>query len=233
VQHSGMKEAASGPQPSLAPPLAASPIPSHNTGVEHEKDDVPDSPDTETSSEPLTIRIPGRYHSRAPQLQQQPGPISPQDDSEEPPITLPGDKDDDAPQHGGRVRHFPARSTRSGLVRNAGGSGALLDFGAFEGLEPAFVPTPTTPDPQSTRETLRVPDANDWKAATDAEIDNIRRREVFKEDPRPNGRNITTPNGSFAANMRTAHSPSTRRDWWHADSLRYPVLIIAKLTLMP
>jgi len=171
------------------PPLpVASSVPSHGTEVEHEKDDAPDFPDTETSSERLTIR---RYHPRAPQPQQHPGPISPQGDSEEPPASLRGDEDDDAPQYVGRVHQFPTRSTRSGPVRNAGGSGALLAFGAFEGLEPAFAPTLTTPDPQTTRDALRAPDANDWRAAMDAEIDNMRRLNVFKEVPRPSGKNIT------------------------------------------
>ena len=78
-------------------------------------------------------------------------------------------------------------------MRNAGGSGALLAFGAFEGLEPAFAPTPTTPDLQTTREALRVPDTNDWKAAMDAEIDDMRRLSVFKEVPRPNGKDTITP----------------------------------------
>ena len=77
-------------------------------------------------------------------------------------------------------------------MRNAGGSGALLAFGAFEGLEPAFVP-----DPQTTREALRVPDTNDWKAAMDAEIDDTRRLSVFKEVPRPNGKNTITPKWVF------------------------------------
>ena len=179
-----------GRQPTLAPPPpppVTSSVPSHNTEVEHEKDDVPDTPDIETSSEQLTIRLPGQYHPRAPQLQQHPEPISPQGDSEEPPASLRGDEDDDAPQYIGCVHQFPARSTRSGLVRNAGGSGALLAFGAFEGLEPAFVPTLTTPDLQTTHDTLRAPDANDWRAAMDAEIDNIRRLNIFKEVPRPSG----------------------------------------------
>jgi len=81
----------------------ASSVPSHNTGVEHEKDDVPDGPDLETSSERLTIRLPGCYHPRAPQPQQHPEPISPQGDSEEPPASLRGDEDDNAPQYIGHV----------------------------------------------------------------------------------------------------------------------------------
>ena len=35
-----------------------------------------------------------------------------------------------------------------------------------------------------------MPDANDWMAAIDAEIDNIQRLNVFKEVPHPNGKNI-------------------------------------------
>ena len=166
---------------------------SHDTEQEHETDVVPDSPVTEPRRELLNIRIPGRYHPSAPQPQQQPERISPQDDSKEPPTSLRGDGDDNAPQYVGRVHQLPARSTRSGIVHNAGGSGALLAFGALEGLEPAFAPTPTTPDPQTTREPLRAPDANDWMAAMDAEIDSTPRLNVFKEVLRPNGKNIIAP----------------------------------------
>ena len=79
-------------------------------------------------------------------------------DPEDPTTSLRGDVDDDAPQHVGRIEQFPARSICSGFVRNIGGSGDLLSFGAFEGLEPAFVPTPTTLDPPTTFEALRAPD---------------------------------------------------------------------------
>jgi len=37
---------------------------------------------------------------------------------------------------------------------------------------------------------LCAPDANDWMAAMDAEINNIRRPNVFKEVPHSNGKNI-------------------------------------------
>jgi len=52
---------------------------------------------------------------------------------------------------------------------------------------------PTTLDPQATREAFRASDARDWKAGKDAEIDNIRRLNAFKEVPRSNGKNIITP----------------------------------------
>ena len=90
-------------------------------------------------------------------------------------------------------------------MRNAGGPGTLLAFGAFEGLEPAFAPTPMTPEPQTTREALRAPDAGDWMAAMDAEIDNIRRLNVFKEVPRPNGKNIMTPTPHYENSSLTKH----------------------------
>jgi len=86
----------SGRQPTLAPPPpppVATSAPSHDTEVDHEKNGVLDSPDIETSSERLTIRLPGRYHPRAPQPQQHPEPVSPQGDSEEPPASLRGDED--------------------------------------------------------------------------------------------------------------------------------------------
>ena len=165
------------------------PTPQHGREEEEHATNETSLPDTETRRERLTIRVPGRYHPRAPQPQQE----SPQEDSEEVPTSLRGNEDDDARQYVGRVHQCPARSTRSGLVRNAGGAGALLAYGAFEGLEPAFVPTPATADPQTTREALKAPDANDWMAAMDAEIENMRRLNVFKEVPRPSNKNIITP----------------------------------------
>ena len=174
-------------QPTLAPPLpppVAISAPSHDTEVDHEKNGVLDSPDIETSSKQLTIWLPGHYHPHAPQPQQHPEPISPQGDSEEPPASLCSDKDDDVPQYISCVHQFPARSTCSGLVRNAGGSGALFTFGAFEGLEPAFVPMLMTPDLQTTHDALCTPDANNWRAAMDTKIDNMQHLNVFKEVPR-------------------------------------------------
>jgi hypothetical protein len=66
----------------------------------------------------------------------------------------------DAPRYVGRIHDFPARATRSGLVHNAGRGGAMLAYGAFEVCDPSFAPTPATPNPQSTREALRAPDAS-------------------------------------------------------------------------
>jgi len=63
-------QVASGRQPTLAPSLAgASPVPPHNTEVTHDtevgndKGDLPDSPDTKTSSQQLTQ---DSHHPRAP-----------------------------------------------------------------------------------------------------------------------------------------------------------------------
>ena len=78
---------------------------------------------------------------------------------------------------------------------------------------PAFAPTPTTPDPQATREALRAPAANDWMTAMDTEIDNMWRLNVFKEVPRPNGKNIITLKWVVShRKYENGHSPSTRRD---------------------
>ena len=171
---------------------------------ERETEDAPDFPDTETRRERLTIRIPARYHLRARQPQQKPRPISPHDDSEEPPTSLHRDTRTTArPSYVVQVHQFLARSTCSSFVRNAGGPGTLLAFRAFEGLEPA--PTPTTPEPQTTSEALRAPDAGDWMAAMDAEIDNMRRLNVFKEVPRPNGKNIMTPTPHYENSSLTKH----------------------------
>jgi len=65
------------------------------------------------------------------------------------PASLAGDQDDNSLQYVGQVHNFPSRSPRSGLVRRAGGEGALLAFGAFEESDPVFRPTPLTPDFQT------------------------------------------------------------------------------------
>jgi len=132
----------------VLPPPTALPAPSQDTEQEYETEDAPDSPDTETHHEQLTIRIPGRYLPHAPRLQQQPEPKSPRGDSEEPPTSPRGDdENDNLPQYVVHVHQFPAQSTPSSFVRNTGGSGTPLAFRAFEGLDPAFAPTLTTPDP--------------------------------------------------------------------------------------
>ena len=155
----------------------------------------PPSPATDPPAKRLTIRIPGKFHPRrAPQTRQ----ASPQDEHEEPiQAPPPGDDPDAAPQYVRRIHQFPARSTRSGLVRNAGGGGALIAFGAFEEIEPAPVPTPTMTDPQTVHDALNAPDANEWAAAMDLEITNMRHLGVFREVPRPHDKNIITPKWVF------------------------------------
>ena len=92
----------------------------------------------------------------------------PQNDYEGPiPTTLWADESDEAPQYVSRVHQFPVRSTRSGLVRDAGGGETLLAYGAFEELGPVFTPSPSTPDPQTIREAPSAPDGNDWRTAMD------------------------------------------------------------------
>jgi hypothetical protein len=57
--------------------------------------------------ERLTIRVPGRYHPRAP-------PVTLTDDpTENIPSNLAGDETDDAPQYVGQVHHYPTRSPRA------------------------------------------------------------------------------------------------------------------------
>jgi hypothetical protein len=85
----------------------------------------------------------------------------------------------------------------SSLVRNAGGGGAMLAYGALEVFDPSFAPMPVTPDPQPTCEVLRAPDTNDWVVAMDVEIDNMHCLKVYKEVPRPNDKNIITPRWVF------------------------------------
>src|SRR5258706_6400841 len=82
-------------------------------------------------------------------------------------------------------------------MRDTGGEGAMLAYGAFEVLESAFTPTPTTPNPLTVHEAFSAPDANEWTAAMDDEINNMRRLNVFKEVPRPKAHNIITPKWVF------------------------------------
>jgi hypothetical protein len=91
------------------------------------------------------------------------------------------------------VHQLPARTTRSGLVRRARGEGALIAFAAFGDLDHIFEPTPSTPDPQNIRDALNAPDANEWLAAMDLEIGNMRCFNVFREAVRPLDKNIITP----------------------------------------
>jgi len=175
--------------PQTAPPATPAP---HNVGDVSEDDDeeigVPAA-----AQEKLTIRVPGRYHPRAPK----PATTLADDSTDHVPSNLAGDTDDDALQYVGQVHHYPARSTRSGLVRHAEGAGALLAFGAFEEPNQAFNPTPSTPDPRTIRDALDAPDANEWRAAMDIEIENMRRLNVFKTVPRPLDMNIITPRWVF------------------------------------
>ena len=69
----------------------------------------------------------------------------------------------------------------------------MLAFGVFEDLDPAFTPTPMTPDPQTIREALSTPDANDWMMAMDTEIETMRHLNIFKEVIRPSNKKIITP----------------------------------------
>ena len=161
------------------------------------------SRDADSQSEKIIIRIPGRYHPRAPrQRSPSKAPVETQEELTE----MTAENDDAAPKYVGRIHHFPERSSRSGLVRNAGGEvamraagdeGAMIAYTAFEVAEPAFIPTPATPNPMSIHEAHNAPDANDWMAAMDDEINNMRRLAVFKEVPKPKNRNIITPKWVF------------------------------------
>ena len=82
---------------------------------------------------------------------------------------------------------------RSGLVRHMETTGALLAFGAFEEPPEAFIPTLSTPDLRTIQDVFDTPDANEWLAAMDIEIENMRRLNVFKTVPHPPDTNIITP----------------------------------------
>ena len=168
---------------------------------------VPTDPNETTDSQPekITIRIPGRYHPRAPRLQS-PTRYETSVETHGEPMDISSDEDDQAPKYVGRVHHFPERSSRSGLVRNGGGGasaraagdeGAMLAYGAFEVLEQTFIPTPTTPNPLTIHEAYNAPDANEWMVAMDDEINNMRRLDVFKEVARPKNHNVITPKWVF------------------------------------
>ena len=66
----------------------------------------------------------------------------------------------------------------------------MLAYGAFEEVQPAFAPTPMTPNPQTIR-------TNHWVAAMHDEINNMRRLNVFEDVPRPKYKNIITPQWIF------------------------------------
>ena len=182
-----------GPGPVTPAPLPMLPaaVPTPQVAGSKSEDDGETSGTPAIEQERLTIRIPGRYHPRAPRHSTAIADDIPI------PSNLTGDADDDAPQYVGNVHHYPAASTRSGLVRHAEGSGALLAFGAFEESSQAFKPTPSTPDPRTIQEALDAPDASDWIAAMDIEIENMRRLNVFTTVSRPPNTNIITPRWVF------------------------------------
>ena len=66
------------------------------------------------------------------------------------------------------------------------------------------------PNPQTVCEVLNEPDANEWTAAMDDEINNMHRLAIFREVPRPKDRNIITPKWVFGGNSKTEHWSSTR-----------------------
>jgi hypothetical protein len=130
------------------------------------------------ASERLTIRVPGRYHPRAP-------PVTLTDDpAENIPSNLVGDETDDAP---------PSSQLPLAIDALRPSARALLAFSAFEQPAKAFTATPSTPDPRTIQDALGAPDANEWRAAMDTEIDNMRRLNVFRSVPRPPDTNIITP----------------------------------------
>jgi len=189
-----------------APPAMSWQLETPPASSSHSSPDPQTMPNVHDVDEPprdkITIRIPGRYHPRAPR----PSHREASADTHEEPMDTDHDGTDRAPRYVGRIHDYPDRSSRSGLVRNAGGGatmrdtggeGAMLAYGAFEVLESAFTPTPTTPNPLTVHEAFSAPDANEWTAAMDDEINNMRRLNVFKEVPRPKAHNIITPKWVF------------------------------------
>ena len=73
----------------------------------------------------------------------------------------------------------------------------MLAYMVFEVLEPVFTPMLTTPNPRTVCEALSEPDANEWTAAMDNEINNMRCLNVFKVVPRPKDHNVITPKWVF------------------------------------
>ena len=82
---------------------------------------------------------------------------------------------------------------RSGLVHHTETTGTLLAFGAFEEPPEAFIPTLSMPDPHTIQDVFDAPDANEWLAAMDIEIENMCCLNVFKTVLHPPDTNIITP----------------------------------------
>ena len=100
------------------------------------------------------------------------------------------------------VHHYPARSAPSGVVRHAEGAGAPLAFVAFEEPTHSIIPTPSTPGPRAIRDALDAPDANEWRAAMDIKIEDMRRLTVFKTVLRPPDTNIINPRWVLSPEVR-------------------------------
>ena len=116
-------------RPSPGPPTtqATSHVPTPSTTINNCTADA--TPPPPPPPERLTIRVPGRFHPRArrPALAPIDDPVD--DPANHIPTDLAGDPNGDAPQYVGQTHDVPPRSTRSGLVRRAGG--ALLAFKGF------------------------------------------------------------------------------------------------------
>ena len=105
----------------------------------------------------------------------------------------------------------------SGLVH---GGGTLFAFAAFETTAfatstPEFIPTPSTPNLRMIGEALKAPDANEWRAAMDMEIENLRCLNIFRPVPHPLGTNVITPKWVY------------HRKFEHGVLVRYKACLVA------
>jgi len=160
-------------------------------------------PPSEPRNERTVIRIPGRDDPRRGATQQRARHIHrtpPPDhtEAETPvPTNIMGGEDDEAPQYVGRIRQYPGRSTRYGLVREAGGGGALFSFVAFTSNEPPFNTTQSTSDSRTIGKALTGPDADEWSATMDTDIGNLRSLHVLVTVASPIYKNFITPKWVF------------------------------------
>jgi len=75
--------------------------------------------------------------------------------------------------------------------------GAPFTFVVFTSNKLLFNATPLTPDPRKVGGALTGPDADEWTAAMDTEIGNLRDLHVLRTVARPIAKNVITPKRVF------------------------------------
>jgi len=75
------------------------------------------------------------------------------------------------------VPDFPSKSLRSGRKRDEGGGDKVQV--AFSAGIPGGIQLSSLPDPRTVHEAMAAPDADGWRVAMDAELENLRSHEVY------------------------------------------------------